>query len=157
MVEHLIALTAGHPYFLQLLCSNLHTHATSLELSAVGMAELTTFLDDFLPKQGEQYFSHQWGEGMVVDPAKLLEYKLALVAVASGAGEDGWSGFEDIAGTGAGERLGNEGLWLALRNLAAMDTLAGDQNNAFRINTPLCQRWLQQNYRVEHVLWEMQS
>ena len=157
VAEHLIALTAGHPYFLQLLCSNLHTHAISLELPAVGMAELTTFLDDFLPKLGEQYFSHQWGEGMVVDSAKLLEYKLALVAVASSAGEDGWSEFEDIARTGAGDRLGDEGLWLALRNLAAMDTLVGDRNGGFRINIPLCQRWLQQNYRIEHVLWEMQA
>ena len=156
VVDRLIAFTSGHPYFLQLLCSELHTYATSNVLFDVGMTDLNTFLTSFLPKQAEQYFSHQWGEGMIVDPTKLLEYKLSLVAVATTAEENGWSGFENIAGTGAADKLGEEGLWRALRNLTEMDTLEGDSGDVFRINVELCQNWLQQNYTVEHVLREMQ-
>lgn len=154
-VDRLVGLTSGHPYFLQLLCSELHTHASSCELSRIALPDVEAFLSASLPEQAEHYFSHLWGEGMIADVQKQQNYKLALVAVATTANEDRWCNLEAIARTGAEDRLGESGLWHALRDLTAMDTLEGNKTDEFRINVELCQRWLQQHYTVAHVVREM--
>ena len=153
VVDRLVKLTSGHPYFLQLLCGELLFHTG--ERSQITSGDLNQYMEQSWPQQAEHYFSHLWGDGVVGDRSIRQRYKLALVAAATATSKNGWTTFDNILQTGAAKNIGEQSLWRALQDLTEMDTLECKGDDDFRVCIELCQLWIQNNYSVKRVLREM--
>ncbi len=155
-VGRLMALTAGHPYYLQWLCGELVARADRDEQQTINGRYLQNTLADWLPNQGEQFFSHLWGYGIGFERSVQQEYKLVLTAVTAQANEARWVTFDQICRSGIAVIMDESRLWRALRDLVKMGTLDADRNAHYRIKIALCEQWLRGNYSVEQMIREIQ-
>lgn len=159
VVEDLLALTAGHPYYLQWLCSELIVEADREERPFIQPAHLQTVLNNWMPLQGEQFFNHLWGSSLGYDLAQQQCSKLALTAIAELAdAENGrWLSLSQIQQSGILTVLSEAQVWELLQGLAQMDTLESRDDEQFRLKVALCEQWLRANYSVKRLLKEMEN
>ncbi len=157
VVDQLVALTAGHPYYLQWLCSELITVADREERVAIGDRDLRHVLREWMPFQGEQFFNHLWGSSISYDHVQQQRNKLALTGITA-VGQEGngrWTTLTQIQQSGVMAALTEAQLWDILQELVQMDTLENQGDDQFRIKVALCERWLRANYSVKRALKEM--
>lgn len=153
-VEYLLYLTARHPYYLQWLCGELMTRAKRDQWQRIDQPRLQLLLDEWLPQQGEQVFSHLWGSSTKFNAKEQFINKLVLAILATHADADGFLSLEQIEAAFPSHILTKkDSLWYTLQNLAKMDTITikGEQ---YAIQIPLFHRWMQLNYTVDHILKE---
>lgn len=156
-VERLLALTAGHPYYLQWLCGELVDRIDREQQANIGDRHLQQLLDDWLPDQGEQYFSHLWGSVSGVKRSEQQRNKVVLTAISETGDiqkEARWVSFDGIAQSGVARVMDESKLWRLLQDLVKMDTLERTDEEHYRIKVGLCELWLRANYTVDHVIKE---
>jgi GTP diphosphokinase / guanosine-3',5'-bis(diphosphate) 3'-diphosphatase len=157
VVEDLLALTAGHPYYLQWLCSELIIEADREERPFIRSAHLQATLTEWMPFQGEQFFNHLWGSSLSYEAAQLQRNKLVLTAIASLANKENgrWLQLSQIQQSGVLAVLNEMQVWDLLQELVQMDTLECRDDEQFRLKVALCEQWLRANYSVKRLLKEM--
>ena len=155
-VDQLVAITAGHPYYLQWLCGELVARADRDGRQLINGRFLRTMLTEWLPRQGEQFFSHLWGNGIGFEWAAQQEYKLVLTAVTAQVNEARWVSFNQIGRSGIAEVMDESRLWRALQDLVKIGALDAAGGARYRIKIALCERWIRGNYNVEQMIREIQ-
>jgi type I restriction enzyme M protein len=156
-VTQLLHLTAGHPYFLQWLCSELVSQADNVRQSTITTTLVEQVLAAWVPDQGEQFFNHLWGHTIGFDRQTELFNKLMLTSIAGHGqpGDDTAVPFAGIFQNGLEDILTEDRARYVLDGLVKMDTLIVTDSEQYRIKVPLCQHWLRQNYDVQHVIKEL--
>ncbi len=155
-VDWLLEITAGHPYYLQWLCGELVARADREARQTINSQHLQDALTDWLPYQGEQFFSHLWGSGIGFDLEAQQGNKLALTAVTSNAIGDRWVSFDKICHSGIEAVLDEAALWRVLQNLVKIGTLNRKGDEHYRIKVALCEQWIRSNHTVEQMIREIQ-
>jgi GTP pyrophosphokinase len=155
VVDRLLALTAGHPYYLQWMCGELILQADRVRRPSIRPEHLDDLLKIWVPFQGEQFFNHLWGTSTGFTARQLEMGKLALAAVAGSVGEARWFDLAELAGLTA-PHLDETQLWHVCQDLLKMDTLTKSEDR-YCIRMPLFQHWMQANYSVERVVKEMRG
>ena len=150
-VDRLVQMTSGHPYFLQLICSELFNYATENQLTRITLDHLETFLDLSWMIYAEHYFSHLWGDGVISDRQQLGRYKLAFLATALISPPGQWTTFDQLLRTGIPHLIPEDMLWQTLKGLQHLDSLEF-QGEAFRVSIEFAQRWIQNNHSLSHLL-----
>jgi hypothetical protein len=153
-VDYLVDVTAGHPYYLQWLCGELLARADREQRSSISLQHLQDAVTDWLPYQGEHFFSHLWGNGIGYDMDAQQRHKLVLTAVTESAIDDRWVMLDQVCRSGAGTILEESQIWRVLQDLVKIGTLDADQNH-YRIKVALCEMWLRSNYNVERMIREI--
>ncbi len=153
-VNDLIELTAGHPYYLQWLCGELLARADRDQRSSIHTQHLHDALTDWLPYQGEHFFSHLWGNGIGFDLEEQQRHKLVLTAVTANAIDADRRVSEAQIGRMLASVLDEGQVWRALQNLVKIGTL--DMiDELYRIKITVCESWLRSNHSVAHMIREM--
>ncbi|HFQ94887.1 MAG TPA: HD domain-containing protein [Anaerolineae bacterium] len=155
VVDRLLALTAGHPYYLQWMCGELVLQADRVQRPFVRPEHLDDLLALWAPFQGEQFFNHLWGASTGFTLRQQEMGKLALAAAAAHAGEARWFDLAELANLTA-PHLDETQLWHVCQDLVKMDTLTKSEDR-YCIRMPLFQLWMQANYTVERVVKEMRG
>ncbi|MCB8942214.1 MAG: TGS domain-containing protein [Ardenticatenaceae bacterium] len=150
VVESLLSLTAGHPYYLQWVCGELVARAERHGRSHIMPTDLTTLLTEWLPGQGEQFFSHLWGSSVGLTREMQQRYKVVVTAVAQS--NKTWQPLNKIARTLA-PYLAESEVWRLAQDLVKMDTLLV-LGKRYALKVPLFARWLRANVTVEGVVRE---
>ena len=143
VVNQLLSLTAGHPYYLQWLCGELISQVGKDGRDTIQVSDLERLLSNWLPQQGEQYFNHLWGNSAGFDVMQQRVGKLILTAVSTQ--KSPWIPFHNICAGLEGES--EAFIKTTLRLLVQLDTLA-EREDAYCLRIPLAARWLQKNYSV---------
>jgi hypothetical protein len=156
-VTMLLELTAGHPYFIQWICSELVTRAEGDGPLQVNAADVVAVLADWVPNQSEHFFNHLWGHAVHVDRQvqQINKLVLTVMAVQERNAEDYWLSFAQIYQGGLQNILNEDQAWNVLQGLVKMDTLKSVVPEQYRIKVPLCTHWLRHNYDVQHVVKEI--
>lgn len=156
VVDTLLALTAGHPYYLHMLCGELALSAYNSGGTRVRQGHLDSALGDWLPAQEEHHFNHLWGTDSAIDHRVQQYYRLFLTAVATMTpdGED-WVSFDVLYKALESTHLQEQAIWQGLQALAKMDTLEFDGEAHYRLKVPLCQRWVKANHSIARMLREI--
>ncbi|MCB9421180.1 MAG: HD domain-containing protein [Ardenticatenaceae bacterium] len=153
-VNDLVELTAGHPYYLQWLCGELLARADRDQRSSINTQHLHDAITDWLPYQGEHFFSHLWGNGIGFDLAEQQRHKLVLTAVTANAIDANRLVSETQIGRMLASVLDEGQVWRALQNLVKIGTL--DMiDDLYRIKVTVCESWLRSNHSVAHMIREM--
>lgn len=156
VVDELLSLTAGHPYYLHLLCGELALNAYSSGGTRISQAHLDDVLADWLPAQEEHHFNHLWGTDSPIEHRFQQQYKLFLTAVATvPARPDDWVSFESLCTALEPAPYPEQELWQGLQALSKMDTLDMNGDTHYRVKVPLCQQWMRANYSVAKMLREI--
>ena len=156
VVDGLLALTAGHPYYLHMLCGELALSAYNSGGTRVSQGHLDSALDDWLPAQEEHHFNHLWGTDSAIGHRVQQYYKLFLTAVATTTPDaEGWAPFEALCEALEPAHLQEPALWQGLQALSKMDTLEFDGEARYRLKVPLCQRWISANHSIARMLREI--
>lgn len=156
VVEDLLALTAGHPFYLQMLCKELADSAYQSNGTRVSKGHLQSVTCDWLPTEEEHHFNHLWGADSTLDPKLQQQYKLFLAALATLADDaDRWVSFEAVRGALAPAWADERSLWRGLQALTKMDTLTFDGSERYRLKVPVCQRWIAANYTISRTMREI--
>ncbi len=156
VVEALLALTAGHPYYLHMLCGELALSAYNSGGTRVSQGHLDSALDDWLPAQEEHHFNHLWGTDSAIGHRVQQYYKLFLTAVATTTPDaEGWTSIEALGEALEAARLQEQAIWQGLQALFKMDTLEFDGETRYRLKVPLCQRWISANHSIARILREI--
>jgi hypothetical protein len=156
-VDHLIAWTAGHPYFMQWICSELIAQTGEGAPQEIGVDDLTAVLTEWVPHQSEHFFNHLWGHTVSFD-RQLQQFNkliLTVIAIQEALVAGYWLSFEQIYQGGCQDSLSKEQTWDILQGLVKMDTLESVVPEQYRIKVPLCTHWLRHNYDVQRVVKEI--
>lgn len=150
VVQALLKLSAGHPYYLQWLCGELVSFVTREERALIERDDLAKLLMDWLPQQGEQFFNHLWGNATGFEHEDQQNQLLVLTAVATLTQKQATISLKKLT-----ERFDGILTPFAVRqavvNLHKIDTLR-KANNAYQIRIPLCQHWLLANYSLAQLI-----
>jgi hypothetical protein len=155
-VDWLLELTAGHPYYLQWMCGELVSRADREARQTIHSQHVQDALTDWLPYQGEQFFSHLWGSGIGFDLEAQQGHKLVLTAVTSHAIGSRWVSLEQIHRSGIEAIMDESHLWRTLQDLVKIGTLDKQKDDHYRIKVALCEQWIRGNYTVEQMIREIQ-
>ncbi|HEY1350895.1 MAG TPA: HD domain-containing protein [Ktedonobacteraceae bacterium] len=148
-IEMLLDLTAGHPYYLQLLCSMLYEQA--LEQKVTVTADLVSqYVRRWLEKADSGRFQHLW-EGRTQEHANIN--KVILSAIAEFTLQHAQMEYGYLAGK-LGSRIPERSLVQALSDLSDLDILEHD-HASYRIKIGLFARWLRQHWPLEITLKEI--
>jgi hypothetical protein len=150
VVDSLLSLTAGHPYYLQWVCGELVARAERDGRSHITPGDLTALLTEWLPGQGEQFFSHLWGSSVGLTREMQQRYKVVLTAVAQS--KKTWQPLNRIARILA-PYLAESEVWRLAQDLVKMDTLLV-RGRRYALKVPLFARWLRATLTVEGVVRE---
>ena len=150
VVASLLSLTAGHPYYLQWVCGELVARAAQDGRSHITPQDLTALLTEWLPGQGEQFFSHLWGSSVGIGREMQQRYKVLVTAVAQS--KKTWQPLTRITRT-LSPHLSESEVWRLAQDLVKMDTLLV-MGKRYRLKVPLFARWLRANLTVEAVVRE---
>lgn len=156
-VAQLLELTAGHPYFMQWICSELVSRTEDGTPPQVNVPDVDAVLIEWVPHQSEHFFNHLWGHTVQADRQIQQFNKLALtvIAVRESESEDYWLSLEQIYQGGLQDVLSKDQAWHILQDLVKMDTLESVVPEQYRIKVPLCTHWLRHNYDVQRVVKEI--
>lgn len=150
VVESLLSLTAGHPYYLQWVCGELVARAERDSSAHITPQDLTTLLVEWLPGQGEQFFSHLWGSSVGLGREMQQRYKVVVTAIAQS--KKTWQPLNRIARI-LSPYLAESEVWRLAQDLVKMDTLLV-MGKRYTLKVPLFARWLRANLTVEGVVRE---
>jgi len=149
-------ITAGHPYFLQLLCHSLVNHHNKVQRSYMTIADVNTALDEILAS-GEAHFVYLWAESSPLERVTLtamtrlmpLTGQITPAQIADYLEERGVS-FErqNIA----------EGLHrLALRDILTANTSDDSMGETYRWKLGLLGLWVEKYKSMSRVIDEMRK
>ncbi len=142
VVEQLLSLTAGHPYYLQWLCGELVAQVRRDDRDMIFTSDLEVLLEEWLPQQGEQYFSHLWGNATGFDRTQQAVAKTLLTAVSHHP--QSWMPLQAIiAAVNSHSKMTIKTI---LRYLVQLDTLVKRKDAAYCLRIPLAARWMRHNY-----------
>jgi hypothetical protein len=150
VVASLLSLTAAHPYYLQWVCGELVSQADRDGRVTITTTDLTKLLQEWLPGQGAQFFSHLWGSSVGIEREMQQRYKVVVTAVAQG--KKTWQPLNRIART-LSPYLSESEVWQLAQDLVKMDTLLM-LGKRYGLKVPLFARWLRGNLTVEKVVRE---
>jgi GTP pyrophosphokinase len=153
-VAYLVEITAGHPYYLQWLCGELLARADREQRTSINTQLLHDALTDWLPYQGEHFFSHLWGNGIGFDWEAQQRHKLVLTAVTENAIDDRWISLSQVCRGEITTKLDESQVWRVLQDLVKIGTLDA-VDGRYRIKVALCESWLRSNYNVDRMIREM--
>jgi GTP diphosphokinase / guanosine-3',5'-bis(diphosphate) 3'-diphosphatase len=151
-VEGLLTLTNRHPYYLQLVCGELAARAERdlrLEITDQHVEEL---LADWLPYQGEQYFSNLWGSTIGFDLPAERRHRLVVQAIAEQGNVEGWVSSEQLARSPLMTALDADQLWRTLHDLVKIDSLDVRYGEQFGVKVRLFEMWLRKTNTLEQLL-----
>jgi branched-chain amino acid transport system substrate-binding protein len=148
VVESLLALTAGHPYYLQWVCGELVARAERDGRYHITPPDLTALLTEWLPGQGEQFFSHLWGSSVGLTREMQQRSKVLVTALAQS--KKTWQPLTRIVRT-LSPYLAESEVWRLAQDLVKMDTLLV-MGKRYALKVPLFARWLRANLSVEGVV-----
>ena len=146
VVDRLVKLTAGHPYFLQLICSDLYDYAIEHRLTRINLSHLDSFLGLLWMKQAEHYFSHLWGDGVISDPKQIERYKFVLLSLGLYAEPGEWIPYDTLLHSGITQFLTEKQLWSILQGLRHLDSLDVRHDDEIRMSIEFAHRWIKHNY-----------
>jgi hypothetical protein len=153
-VDDLVEMTAGHPYYLQWFCGELLARADREQRTAISAQHVQDALTDWLPWQGEQFFSHLWGNGIGFDEKVQQWHMLVLTAVTENAIDAHRRVSMPQICRMVDSALDEGQVWRALQDLVKIGTLEV-VDEQYRIKVALCESWLRSNYNVKHMIREM--
>jgi GTP diphosphokinase / guanosine-3',5'-bis(diphosphate) 3'-diphosphatase len=145
VVVELLRLTQGHPYYLQLVCGELVRQAGDQFLTTITPPQLEYLLENWLPQQGQQFFTHLWGSHTGLSEAVVQRNQLVVVALAHQPDEGAVTVNLEQS---LAPLLDAATIWSILQDLVKMDTVQVNRQQLYRIRLPLCQCWLRANYSV---------
>jgi hypothetical protein len=156
-LEKIWRVTAGHPYFLQMLCHSLVNRHNRSERGYVTVAEVNAALDEILAA-GEAHFLYLWAESTPVERVALalLSRRLPLGGSATSA-----QLLDALAERGAA--IERRALAEALRHLALRDILEardegeGAAGEAYRWKLGLLGLWVEKYRSLGRALEELRS
>lgn len=148
-VNHLLQLTANHPYYLQWLCGELMQQ----EEAHILPSHIDQLLQSWLPQQGEQFFSHLWGYSSGSNSQEQQQNKLILTAVSTLTPD--WIDLPTLMQSQIATVLDEHTVWKGLQNLEKMDTLI-KEGESYRLQVPLCAQWFRAHYTIPYVIKENQ-
>jgi len=154
VIEQLVQLTASHPYFLQLLCSQIFDYAQENQITEITQPHLNNCLEQSWRQQAEHYFSHLWGDGVLTDRSQLKSYRLVLFLIALSAEPGSSTDFESILQTGVTRFMPEEKLWQTMKGLMALDSITRHNQDEFQVSIPFAQQWIHRNYTIPHIFRE---
>ncbi len=145
-IDLLIELTAGHPFYLQLLCSRLYEYAQEHK-TMITQQVVTQNVQEWLNKADKSRFQHLW-EGH--DAASTQQNKLILSAIAHvGTSEVEYSRLAEVLYP----RIAEHELVRALEDLTDLGILKRD-HLYYSIAVKLFTRWLRVHWPLELALKE---
>ena len=149
IVEYMVELTAGHPYFLQGLCRELATHMAQGNQTRVTLEDLSAAISHVLAN-GEHYFSHFLNE--VQDDLETL------VAIAWASGDNNlWLKQDQIQNLLSAPGLISAKGTMNISTLGVVDNRATQTGWEYRISIGLFQRWLRRNYSLSALVQQRRS
>lgn len=147
-VELLLDFTAGHPFYLQLLCSMLYEQAQENKTIITSDAALLS-IGTWLGKADASRFQHLW-EGH--NPTSAQRNKLILSAIAQFAATNHEVEYDRVAGA-VSSIVQEQDLVRSLEDLADLGVLEHNHAN-YAIKVELFARWLRQHWPLELTLKE---
>ncbi len=147
-IQLLLDLTAGHPFYLQLLCSMLYDYAQENK-SIITFHAASQRIRDWLDKADANRFQHLW-EGH--DTTSAQRNKLILSAIAQLNAHSHQVEYDRLA-SAIGSTVSEKYLVSSLEDLADLGVLEHDHSN-YTIKVELFARWLRQHWPLELALKE---
>ena len=149
-------ITAGHPYFLQLLCHSLVNHHNKAQRSYMTIADVNTALDEILAS-GEAHFVYLWAESSPLERVTLtaitrlmpLTSQVTSAQIADYLEERGVS-FERQAVAESLHRL-------ALRDILSVNTVDDSLGETYRWKLGLLGLWVEKYKSMSRVIDEMRK
>lgn len=150
-VDDLVRITAGHPYYLQWFCGELLARADREQRATISAQHVQDALTDWLPWQGEQFFSHLWGNGIGFDAAAQRRHMLVLTAVTENAIDAHRQVSMPQICRMVESALDEAQVWRSLQDLVKIGTLEV-VDEQYRIKVALCESWLRSNHNVKRMI-----
>jgi hypothetical protein len=140
-IDRILQVTAGHPYFAQVVCHEMVAYHNETERSYMTMACVDQVLDRII-ERGEAHFKYIWAEATRAERQVLLSLTDLLPDPDAGATPDRIS--TDLARRGY--PLTSDALQHVLATLLAKDTLArsSPHSRLYRFKIDLLRRWVGQ-------------
>ena len=153
VVNELVEMTVGHPWYLQQICNQLFDEVTKSNTKRlVTKSLLDRTLAQWLPAQELDFVSNligsQVGAGHQLQRKGLLTLTAVAESSATNPSRDRWVSLEQITRTGILESVSPEELQLMLEELTRIDSLQTQNNHMYRLKVPICELWFQNRYSV---------
>jgi guanosine-3',5'-bis(diphosphate) 3'-pyrophosphohydrolase len=148
-VQYLLTITAGHPFYLQLLCWKLYELVQERQFSIT--SDFTAkFVDEWLCKADSSRFQHLWEASSRVASQRNKVVLSAIAQLGSDTCETEYGQLVDLVG---GKVMSEQNLVQTLEDLTNLGVL---KHNSMRyaIAVELFARWLRQHWPLELVLKE---
>jgi hypothetical protein len=137
-IERVYQVTAGHPYFTQLICHEMVVHHNDARRSYLTTTDVDAVLGRII-EQGEAHFKYIWAESGT-------QRRLVLLALAELLEAEDAATLDDVAGLlrKRGRPLDDRALPQALDDLEARDIVmrSGPRSNLYRFRVDLVRRWI---------------
>ena len=150
-VDHLLYMTAGHPFYLQLLCRKLYEYAQECH-TGLTREFVTTSVQEWLNKADASRFQHLW-EASSSERMQRNKFVLSAIAQLSveqrNAGYHGYADYEGITPLVC-PIVAEHSLLETLRDLVELGVLKQDRLN-YTIEVELFACWLRQHCPFELV------
>jgi hypothetical protein len=147
-VQYLLTITAGHPFYLQLLCWKLYELAQERQFSITNEFA-ATFVHDWLSKADSSRFQHLWEASTFVASQRNKVVLSAIAQLGCDTCEIEYGQLADLVG----KVMSEQNLIQTLEDLTNLGVL---KHNSMRyaIAVELFARWLRQRWPLELVLKE---
>lgn len=137
-IERIYQVTAGHPYFTQLVCHELVAYHNETRRSYLTTTEVNAALENII-ERGEAHFKYIWAESST-------SQRLVLLALAELLEANDAATSKDVEGVlhKRGRPLNGHDLPQALSSLESRDILmrADPRSNLYRFRVDLIRRWI---------------
>jgi len=144
-VDYLLTITAGHPYYLQLLCSRLYEHAQE-EKIAITREATASLVHKWLNAADVSRFHHLWEATDIVSTQRNKLILSAIAHIGTTQSEVEYSRLAALVGT----RVPEQDLVRALADLSDLGVLKHNRLN-YAIEVELFACWLRQHSPFELV------
>jgi hypothetical protein len=138
VVERIYQVTAGHPYWTQLICHEMVAYHNETHRSYLTTTDVDAVLGRII-EEGEAHFKYTWSESSVPQ-------RLGLLALAELLESEDAATFDDVADLlrKRGRPLDERELLRALNELEAREILmrSGPRSSLYRFRVDLVRRWI---------------
>ncbi|MFZ4656184.1 MAG: HD domain-containing protein [Caldilineaceae bacterium] len=141
VVERILDLTVGHPYYLQTLCQNLFDLHKQRPVT-VAPADFDNFLQDWLLDQTDERFAHFWGSDSGMDFNDQQRNQRLLACIAHTTSQNEWVNSNRLRQRRTLAAIPDDELLNSLKLLTEMDVLEKSAGENYRIRVPLFAQWL---------------
>ena len=138
-VERIVQVTAGHPYFVQVVCHEMVAYHNQVERNYMTVTCVDNVLERII-ERGEAHFKYIWA-GAGPEERQVMLALAGLLPDADAAANPSQLG-EELGRKGF--ELADEAIFRALARLQAKDivTRSGPQSSLYRFNIDLIRRWI---------------